>query len=138
MARVLRLVVKRKDKVVSELTFDSTPIYIGRKPGLQIILPDIAVSREHAMIEAKEGKWTIEDLNSANKTYLNGQAVRKAAIKSGDMISITEFSIELNLEEVEDETLVSSSDDTVSLASTEEETAESGETAVAIESSEAE
>ncbi|MBU2597375.1 MAG: hypothetical protein KJ757_07440, partial [Planctomycetes bacterium] len=46
--------------------------------------------------------------------------------------------IELNLEEVEDETLVSSSDDTVSLASTEEETAESGETAVAIESSEAE
>lgn len=138
MARVLHLVVKRKDKVVSELTFDSTPIYIGRKPGLQIILPDIAVSREHAMIEAKEGKWTIEDLNSANKTYLNGQAVRKAAIKSGDMISITEFSIELNLEEVEDETLVSSSDDTVSLASTEEETAESGETAVAIESSEAE
>jgi pSer/pThr/pTyr-binding forkhead associated (FHA) protein len=134
MAKVIHLVVKRKNKVVSEMTFDSTPIYLGRKPGLQIVLPDIAVSREHAMIEAKEGKWTIEDLDSANKTYLNGQAIRKAAIKNGDVLSITEFSIKLNFEEVEDETPVSPSDDTVSLTAAREDAAESsGETAVAAE-----
>jgi pSer/pThr/pTyr-binding forkhead associated (FHA) protein len=125
MAKVIHLVVKRKNKVVSEMTFDSTPIYLGRKPGLQIVLPDIAVSREHAMIEAKEGKWTIEDLDSANKTYLNGQAIRKAAIKNGDVLSITEFSIKLNFEEVEDETPVSPSDDTVSLTAAREDAAES-------------
>ncbi|MDD5010561.1 MAG: FHA domain-containing protein [Phycisphaerae bacterium] len=124
MARVLHVVVKRKNKTVSEQTFDSTPIYIGRKPGLQIILPDIAVSREHAMIEAKEGKWTLEDLKSANKTYLNGQAIRKAAIRNGDTISITEFSIELAFEDVEDNIPVSPSDDTVSLAAAEEESEE--------------
>jgi hypothetical protein len=137
MARVLHVVVKRKDKTVSEQTFDSTPIYIGRKPGLQIILPDIAVSREHAMIEAKEGKWTLEDLKSANKTYLNGQAIRKAAIRNGDTISITEFSIELAFEDLEDEIPVSPSDDTVSLAAAEEESeeeiAEAEETAVPLE-----
>jgi len=136
MAKVLHLVVKRRNNVVNELTFDSTPIYLGRKLGLQVVLPDIAVSREHAMIEAKEGKWTIEDLESANKTYLNGDAIHKAAIRSGDVINITEFSIELNFEEVEDETPVSPSDDTVSLATAEEESAESGETAVAAESAE--
>ncbi len=129
MARVLHVVVKRKDKTVSEQTFDSTPIYIGRKPGLQIILPDIAVSREHAMIEAKEGKWTIEDLKSANKTYLNGQAIRKAAIRNGDTISITEFSIELAFEDLEDNIPVSPSDDTVSLAAAEEEGEEETEEA---------
>ncbi|PKL48746.1 MAG: hypothetical protein CVV39_03900 [Planctomycetes bacterium HGW-Planctomycetes-1] len=134
MARVLHVVVKRKNKTVSEQTFDSTPIYIGRKPGLQIILPDIAVSREHAMIEAKEGKWTIEDLKSANKTYLNGQAIRKAAIRNGDTIGITEFFIELVFEDVEDEIPVSPSDDTISLAAAEEieeeEAVEAEETAV--------
>lgn len=134
MARVLHLIVKRKSKIVSELTFDSTPIYIGRKVGVQIVLPDIAVSREHAIIEAKEGKWTIEDLGSANKTYLNGQAIRKAAIRNGDVLSITEFSIEISFEDTGDEAPVSTSDDTVSLAAADEEVSESGETAVAMES----
>lgn len=138
MAKLLNLLVKRKNKVVNKLTFDSTPIYFGRKPGLQVVLPDIAVSREHAMIEAKEGKWTIEDLESANKTYLNGDAIHKAAIKNGDVITITEFYIELEFEDVEDEIPVSPSDDTVSLASAEEALAESGETAVAAGLAEAE
>jgi pSer/pThr/pTyr-binding forkhead associated (FHA) protein len=126
MAKVLHLVVKRSDEIVNEYRFDSVPIYIGRKAGLQVVLPDMAVSREHAMIDCKESKWTIEDLDSANKTYLNGDAVRKASIKNGDLLNITGFRIDINFEETEEAEEISASEDTVSL-----EAAGASDTAVA-------
>jgi pSer/pThr/pTyr-binding forkhead associated (FHA) protein len=117
MAKSLRLIVKRGDQIVNELTFDSSPVYIGRKAGVQVVLSDMAVSREHAMISAKEDKWVIEDLDSANKTYLNGQAIHKAVINSGDKLKIANFTIEVVLEEgaVKKDEVSSASDDTASL-----------------------
>ncbi|MGA2916778.1 MAG: FHA domain-containing protein [Sedimentisphaerales bacterium] len=98
-AKSIHLIVKRDDQKVNEFTFDSTPIYIGRKAGIQVVLSDMAVSREHAMISLKDDKWTIEDLESANKTYLNGEPIRKAAIKTGDVLKIADFLIEINFEQ---------------------------------------
>jgi pSer/pThr/pTyr-binding forkhead associated (FHA) protein len=46
-----------------------------------------------------DGKWHVQDLESANKTYLNGEVVRMAAIKTGDSIRITDFTIEVNIDE---------------------------------------
>lgn len=97
-AKSINLIVKRGDQTVNEFTFDSTPIYIGRKAGIQVVLSDMAVSREHAMISLKDGKWAIEDLGSANKTYLNGEIIQKAAIKGGDILKIADFLIEINFD----------------------------------------
>ena len=117
MGKSIHLIVKRNDQKVNELSFDSTPIYIGRKAGIQVVLPDMAVSREHAMIDVKEDKWTIEDLDSANRTYLNGVAIHKAAIKNGDALKIADFTIELDFKDDADKEaeLAPASDDTVSL-----------------------
>jgi hypothetical protein len=120
MGKSIHLTVKRNDQKVNDLSFDSTPIYIGRKTGIQVVLPDMGVSREHAMIDAKEGKWTIEDLDSANKTYLNGVAIHKAAIKIGDALQIADFVIEVDFKDDADKEadLIPASDDTVSLEMT--------------------
>jgi pSer/pThr/pTyr-binding forkhead associated (FHA) protein len=117
MGKSIHLIVKRNDQKVNDLSFDSTPIYIGRKAGIQVVLPDMGVSREHAMIDAKEGKWTVEDLDSANKTYLNGVAIHKAAIKIGDALQIADFVIEVDFKDEADKDahLTPASDDTVSL-----------------------
>lgn len=40
-----------------------------------------------------------EDLGSANKTYLNDEAIHKAEIKTGDCLRITDFTIEVYLED---------------------------------------
>jgi pSer/pThr/pTyr-binding forkhead associated (FHA) protein len=121
--------VKRNDQTVNELKFESTPIYIGRKAGIQVVLSDMGVSREHAMISVKEGnKWIIEDLDSANKTYLNGQAIHRAAIKSGDVLKIADFVIGVSFEDTADKEAeqIPSSDDTVPLEAVEvDEAAES-------------
>jgi pSer/pThr/pTyr-binding forkhead associated (FHA) protein len=120
MGNLIRLIVKRGDQTVNKYKFDSTPIYIGRKADLQVVLPDMAVSREHTMIDVKEGKWTVEDLESANKTYLNGEIIHKAPLKSGDVLKITGFSIAVDFIDTNngDDDQTSISDDTVSMDAT--------------------
>jgi hypothetical protein len=122
MGKSIHLIVKRDDQRVNELKFESTPIYIGRKTDVQVVLPDPAVSREHAMISVKENKWIVEDLDSANKTYLNGQAIHKAAIKSGDVLKIADFTIEVDFEDSVNKEArhTAASDDTTPLETTAE------------------
>jgi pSer/pThr/pTyr-binding forkhead associated (FHA) protein len=94
----MRLIVKRKDGETSEYNFHEDPIHIGRGTSNQIFLADRSVSKQHAVIfSTDEGSWMIEDLDSANKTYLHGQAIHKAEIKDGDTITITDFTIEIQL-----------------------------------------
>ncbi len=96
----MRLIVKEKDNHAKEFQFSEGPISIGRAPGNHVLLPDRTVSKQHAVIfVSDDGKWMVGDLNSANKTYLNGEAVRKAEIKTGDSIGITDFTIEIDLED---------------------------------------
>ncbi|MBA7716528.1 hypothetical protein ES703_125601 [subsurface metagenome] len=96
----MRLVVKKGNSIVSELQFDSGPIYIGRHSNSQVFLPDRTVSRQHAVIfTTQDGKWMAEDLDSANKTYLNDEAIHKAEIKTGDCLRIADFTVEVNLED---------------------------------------
>jgi pSer/pThr/pTyr-binding forkhead associated (FHA) protein len=93
------MVVKQKGGTTKEFHFTGGPVSIGRGADSQVFLPDKAVSRQHAIIHATaEGKWTLEDKGSSNKTYLNDKAVTKAEIKHGDCLRITDFIIEIILE----------------------------------------
>ena len=95
----MRLIVKQKGRTINEFRFSEGPIYIGRHEHSQVFLPDRAVSRQHAVIfTTADGKWMLEDLDSANKTYLNDKAIHKAELKSGDHIRIADFTIEIHLE----------------------------------------
>ena len=112
----MRLVVKQKDGPVREFQFTEGPISIGRAPNSSVFLPDRTVSKQHAVISATEdGKWMVEDMDSANKTYLNDQAIRKAEIKHGDCLSITDFTIEIVLEESADAEVPMQPEDTLHL-----------------------
>jgi pSer/pThr/pTyr-binding forkhead associated (FHA) protein len=97
----MRLVVKQKDGETRDLQFVQGPVHIGRAADSHVFLPDRTVSKKHAVIiRSDDGTWSVEDLGSSNKTYLNGQAVQKAQIKTGDAIRITEFTIEVSMEDV--------------------------------------
>lgn len=95
----MRLIVKQKDGDTREFQFANGPIQIGRGANSAVLLPDVTVSKQHAIICcADDGEWSIKDMDSANKTYLNGEAIHEAQIKTGDSIRITDFSIEIDLE----------------------------------------
>jgi len=46
---------------------------IGRDEGCQVVIPDRQVSRQHARLSPRDNAVFLEDLNSKNGTYLNGQ-----------------------------------------------------------------
>ncbi|MBN2456141.1 MAG: FHA domain-containing protein [Sedimentisphaerales bacterium] len=95
----MRLIVKQRDGSVREFQFDTGPIYIGRHPNSQILLSDRSISRQHAVIfTTHDGKWMLEDLDSANKTFLNDKEIHKSSINSGDMVRISNYTIEVGLE----------------------------------------
>ena len=102
----MRMIVKQKGGHVKEFQFSGGPISIGRGTDNKVFLPDKGVSREHAIIHNEgDGKWIIEDLDSANKTYVNNKEIRKTEIKHGDCIRITDFILEVILEsEIKTET----------------------------------
>lgn len=54
----------------------------------QIVLDYEGVSRNHARIELRDGRFEIIDLNSTNCTFVNGQKVTRTALKNKDVISL--------------------------------------------------
>jgi len=95
----MRLIVKKDGQTVNDFRFERGPVYIGRHEHSQIFLPDRAVSRQHAAIfTTQDGTWVLEDLDSANKTFLNDKAIHKAPIKTGDRIRVGDFEIEVTLD----------------------------------------
>lgn len=96
----MRILLRQKDGDTKEFQFQKGPVTIGRGANSNIFLPDRAVSRQHAIIHSTEdGNWMIEDLDSTSKTYLNDEAVQKAPIKHGDSLRITDFIIDIVMEE---------------------------------------
>jgi len=94
----MHLIVKQSGTLVKDLHFARGPIYIGRQLESHLCLPDLAVSREHAVIYgADNAQWFAEDLGSANKTYLNKKAIHKSEIADGDVLQIAGFTIEIQL-----------------------------------------
>ena len=68
---------------------------IGRDPDSDIYIDDGVVSMEHAVIELAEStdpkkavKYTIKDLDSTNKTYVNGETITTKILEHDDIIRI--------------------------------------------------
>jgi pSer/pThr/pTyr-binding forkhead associated (FHA) protein len=61
---------------------------IGRSRGNSLILDDKAVSRRHAVIEYRDGRYHIHDLESRWGVKLNGASVKESELKFGDELEI--------------------------------------------------
>ena len=63
-------------------------ILIGRHASADIRLPDISVSRYHAMLTVADGVWTITDIGSKSGVYVNGNLVKKKRLHENDVITL--------------------------------------------------
>src|SRR3990172_6972897 len=72
--------------------FDKSEVTIGRVQGNDVILPKGNVSKRHARIVLKDGKFIIVDLKSTNGTYVNGRKITSPlVVKENDKIYIGDF-----------------------------------------------
>lgn len=75
----------------AQLTKDSTSL--GRRPYNDIVIDNLAVSGEHAVLQMAGGEVYLEDLNSTNGTYVNGKAAKRQLLRHGDMIEVGKYQI---------------------------------------------
>ncbi|MCE5233106.1 MAG: FHA domain-containing protein [Mizugakiibacter sp.] len=61
---------------------------IGRQSDCDICIPAEEISRHHARLRAGSDTVTVEDLGSANGTFVNGQRVTQATLRPGDELAL--------------------------------------------------
>ncbi|MGO9752914.1 MAG: FHA domain-containing protein [Solirubrobacteraceae bacterium] len=60
---------------------------IGRHRGCDVVLSDLSVSRRHARLVFRDGRWILQDLDSTNGTQVNGCRVGRYELRPGDHIA---------------------------------------------------
>src|SRR5687768_6257998 len=61
---------------------------IGRLPDNSVVIDNPAVSGHHARIYSEDGAVILEDLDSTNGTYVNGQATNRRTMRNGDVVQV--------------------------------------------------
>lgn len=70
---------------------------VGRDPANDICIPDHLVSKFHAKLLVSNQSVTVIDLESANKTRVNGQIVTHSAVGYGDELQFARVKCQLVL-----------------------------------------
>ncbi len=82
-----RLIASLPDGSTREITLDQGRITIGRRADNHFCLPFPAVSAEHAAVLTIGADSFLEDLDSTNGTFVNGNRITKHFLRDGDRIS---------------------------------------------------
>ena len=68
---------------------DQPELIIGRDEQCDVVIPERQVSRHHARIRQERGKYLLEDLDSKNGTFVNGQEIEGPySLQDGDEVQI--------------------------------------------------
>jgi EAL domain-containing protein (putative c-di-GMP-specific phosphodiesterase class I) len=74
------------------------PFRIGRRPGLELVLPSNRVSKIHAEIYEHNGTLFVRDHQSRNGTYVNHRPVTESEITEGDILHFGDFEFRIGRE----------------------------------------
>jgi pSer/pThr/pTyr-binding forkhead associated (FHA) protein len=79
--------------VLKEIVLTKERTLIGRKPHNDIQIDNLSISGQHAVITRILSDTFLEDLNSTNGTYVNGQPVKKHVLRNNDVIELGKYRI---------------------------------------------
>ena len=87
------LIIERGKKAGTRVPLSVFPIVVGRDKKNSLSVDDHEVSRHHFRIKKRGRLYILEDMDSRNGTYLNGDKIINSVIQTGDKILIghTEF-----------------------------------------------
>ena len=97
---LLELQICMRGREVERRTFAQDSVRIGRDPKADISIDNPSVSWDHAILEKQQdGRYRLQDLESANGTYVNRQRVRKTFVREADVIGIGKFTFTVTYRE---------------------------------------
>lgn len=88
-----KLVISLDGVVIKEVQITKDKTTLGRRPYNDIVIDNLAVSGEHAVLQMAGNDVFIEDLNSTNGTYINGKAIKKQLLQHNDTVEIGKYKI---------------------------------------------
>jgi pSer/pThr/pTyr-binding forkhead associated (FHA) protein len=88
-----KLIVSIDGVVIKEVQLTKDRMTLGRRPYNDIVIDNLAVSGEHAVLQMSGAAVFLEDLNSTNGTYVNGKAAKKQLLQNGDIIDVGKYKI---------------------------------------------
>ena len=96
-----KLIVTLDDKLINVVSIDKNRMTLGRRPYNDIMVDNLAVSGEHAAIQAIGAEFYVEDLNSTNGTYINGKKIKRQILQNGDQIELGKYVLKYINEPIE-------------------------------------
>ena len=96
-----KMIVSIDGVVIKEVQLTKDRTSLGRRPYNDIVIDNLAVSGEHAVLQMSGPEVHVEDLNSTNGTYVNGKAVKKQLLQNSDIVEIGKYKIKYVDEAVE-------------------------------------
>ena len=82
-------------------------VAIGRQEG-DLVVEDPEVSRRHAVLRRSGGSVVVEDLDSTNGTFVNGERIRTPmTVGPGDQVRVGRTTLEIESDQRADDTIVS-------------------------------
>ncbi len=88
-----KMIVSIDGVVIKEVQLTKDRTTFGRRPYNDIVIDNLAVSGEHAVVQMTGNEVFLEDLNSTNGTYINGKAVKKQLLQNNDTVEIGKYKI---------------------------------------------
>jgi pSer/pThr/pTyr-binding forkhead associated (FHA) protein len=88
-----KMIVSIDGVVIKEVQLTKDRTTLGRRPYNDIVIDNLAVSGEHAVMQMTGNEVYLEDLNSTNGTYVNGKAAKKQLLAHNDTVEIGKYKI---------------------------------------------
>lgn len=88
-----KMIVSIDGVVIKEVQLTKDRTTLGRRPYNDIVIDNLAISGEHAVLQLSGSEVHLEDLNSTNGTYVNGKAAKKQLLRNGDLIEVGKYKI---------------------------------------------
>jgi pSer/pThr/pTyr-binding forkhead associated (FHA) protein len=82
----MSLLEYQNEEGTERLRLSEREVIIGRLPHSDVWIDDASVSRLHARVVFADGKYRIEDLDSDNGTWVNGEKVKSRVLEPNDSI----------------------------------------------------
>lgn len=91
----LALVLSENGRFRNEIPLVRERLRIGRRSHNDLVLDDLTVSGEHALVQVRPEGCLIRDLESRNGTHVNGRPIAECELVEGDCIDIGIYRLRL-------------------------------------------
>ncbi len=96
--KVTKLVVTEGDKAGTEILLSGRQLTIGRAGDSDLIVDDEYASTHHAKLVFINGDWLIQDLDSTNGTFVDGQRISTpATVNINTQVRVGQTTFELRV-----------------------------------------